>query len=82
MSHAETTQMDSVDSIELSAAKLVLSDETIASILIENPVEQEHDQKNKVDVHTCRAGNGWCKNVCKEGQTICEECTKMMDSYP
>jgi hypothetical protein len=80
MSHAEATNMESVESIESSAAKLVLSDETNASILIEKPVEQ--DQTNQIQIFTCHAGNGWCKNVCKEGQSICDECTKMMDSYP
>uniref|UniRef100_A0A6C0KN88 Uncharacterized protein n=1 Tax=viral metagenome TaxID=1070528 RepID=A0A6C0KN88_9ZZZZ len=33
--------------------------------------------------NNCNAGgNGWCKNTTKEGQKVCEECTKMMDSYP
>lgn len=79
MSHAETVMMESVES---STAKLVLTDETNASILIEKAEEPPQTNQKEKKVSTCRAGNGWCKNICKEGQTICDECTKMMDSYP
>lgn len=75
MSHAETAAMESVES---SAAKLVLSDETNASILIEKPVEQ--DQIGQTQILICHAG--WCKNTCSDGNHICDECTRMMDSYP
>ena len=61
-------------------ASLSISDETPA-ILIDEP--QKSSQEEKQDIpKVCHAGNGWCKNVCKEGQSICDECTNMMDSYP
>jgi len=34
------------------------------------------------NVVVCSAQRGWCKNTCADGKLICNECTKMMDSYP
>lgn len=76
MSHTENASMDSVNPIT------TLSDETNTTILVETSNTVEQEQEQEPTPNACGVPNGWCKNPCKEGQTICEECTKMMDSYP
>ena len=76
MSHTENDSMDSVNPIT------TLSDETNTTILVEEQTSNTVEEKQESTPNTCGVPNGWCKNPCKEGQTICEECTKMMDSYP
>ena len=75
MSHVETMNEPAT-----SAEPLTISDAQPA-ILIDAASQTNVEEKENA-VNVCKAGNGWCKNTTKEGQTVCDECTKMMDSYP
>ena len=75
------SQVETMNEPATPAEPLSISDAQ-PIILIEEPTstiqEERQDSPNK-----CNASrNDWCKNMTKEGQTICNECTKMMDSYP
>ena len=77
------SQVENMNEPITPAEPLSISD-TQPAILIEEPQTfiQEEKQDSLTYCTAGNAGNGWCKNVCKVGQTICDECTKMMDSYP
>lgn len=46
------------------------------------PNNAHTEQQHTPTLIVCNAQRGWCKNTCSNGKTICDECTKMMDSYP
>jgi hypothetical protein len=77
MSDVEGTIMESV---EAATNAITISDDKNNAILIEAP---STDNTEASTIRYCNGGKqGWCKNVCKEGQSICDECTKMMESHP
>jgi hypothetical protein len=75
------SQVESMSEPVTPAELLSISDAQPA-ILIDVVNQAAHEEKQTAPVNVCNAVSGWCKNVCKEGQTVCDECTKMMDSYP
>ena len=74
------SQVETMNEPATPAEPLSISDAQPA-ILIEEPRSSIQEEKQASPKY-CNAGNGWCKNVCSAEQTICDECTKMMDSYP
>lgn len=68
--------------VQSSSNLVSLSNDTTPTILIEKSEVQTISEEKEVLVRYCNAPQGWCKNVCQEGKTICDVCTKMMESYP
>ena len=83
------SQVESMSEPVTPAEPLSISD-TQPAILIDAAQQTVHEEKEAATatatatatVNVCNVVSGWCKNACKEGQTVCDECTKMMDSYP